>query len=52
MRLRLVKYSFRLAEQVLNNTWEGSLNFEQVIKYLPHFKSAIQVPFYVIGFDV
>jgi hypothetical protein len=35
-----------------NNAWEGSLNFEKVVKYLPHFKSAIQVPIYVIGFDI
>jgi len=32
--------------------WEGSLSFEKVIKYLPHFKSAIQVPIYVIGIDL
>jgi hypothetical protein len=32
--------------------WEGSLTFEKVKKYLPHFKSAIQVPIYVIGIDV
>ena len=32
--------------------WEGSLNFEKVVKYLPHFKSAIQVPIYVIGLDL
>jgi hypothetical protein len=24
--------------------WEGSLTFEKVKRYLPHFKSAIQVP--------
>ena len=35
-----------------HNNWEGSLNFEKVIKYLPHFKSAIQVPIYVIGIDL
>ncbi len=29
--------------------WNGSLPFEKVVKYLPHFKSAIQVPIYVIG---
>ena len=27
-------------------------NFEKVEKYLPYFKSAIQVPIYVIGIDV
>jgi Restriction endonuclease BglII len=35
-----------------NQNWEGSLTFEKVIKYLPHFKSAIQVPIYVLGIDV
>jgi hypothetical protein len=32
--------------------WEGSLSFEKVKLYLPHFKSAIQVPIYVLGIDV
>jgi Restriction endonuclease BglII len=32
--------------------WEGSLTFEKVVKYLPHFKSAIQVPIYVIGLEL
>ncbi len=32
--------------------WEGSLNYEKVERYLPHFKSAIQVPIYVIGIDL
>lgn len=32
--------------------WEGSLTFEKVKRYLPHFKSAIQVPIYVIGIDL
>jgi len=32
--------------------WEGSLSFEKVIRYLPHFKSAIQVPIFVIGIDM
>jgi len=32
--------------------WEGSLSFEKVVKYLPHFKSAIQLPIYVIGVDL
>jgi Restriction endonuclease BglII len=31
--------------------WEGSLTYEKVIRYLPHFKSAIQIPLYVIGID-
>ncbi len=32
--------------------WEGSLTFEKVVRYLPHFKSAIQVPIYVLGIDI
>lgn len=32
--------------------WEGSLTFEKVEKYLPHFKSAIQVPIYLVGIDL
>ena len=32
--------------------WDGSLTFEKVEKYLPHFKSAIQVPIYLIGLDL
>ena len=35
-----------------NQNWEGSLTFEKVVRYLPHFKSAIQVPIYVIGIDI
>jgi len=35
-----------------NKKWEGSLPFEKVKRYLPHFKSAIQVPVYVIGIDL
>ena len=34
-----------------NRNWDGSLNYEKVVKYLPYFKSAIQVPIYVIGID-
>ena len=32
--------------------WNGSLPFEKVVKYLPHVKSAIQIPIYVIGIDI
>jgi hypothetical protein len=32
--------------------WEGSLSFEKVVRYLPHFKSATQLPIYVLGTDV
>ena len=35
-----------------NQKWEGSLPYEKVLRYLPHFKSAIQVPIYVIGIDL
>lgn len=35
-----------------NQKWEGSLTFEKVKRYLPHFKSAIQVPIYVLGIDI
>jgi hypothetical protein len=31
--------------------WDGSLSFEKVVRYLPHFKSAIQLPIYVLGID-
>ncbi|MEM2130463.1 MAG: BglII/BstYI family type II restriction endonuclease [Candidatus Bathyarchaeia archaeon] len=33
-------------------TWKGSLTFEKVIRYLPHLKSAIQLPIYVLGIDL
>lgn len=32
--------------------WNGSLTYEKVINYLPHIKSAIQIPIYVIGIDI
>lgn len=32
--------------------WDGSLTYEKVIKYLPHIRSAIQVPIYVVGIDI
>jgi hypothetical protein len=35
-----------------NQNWEGSLTFGKVIRYLPHFKSAIQVPIFVLGIDL
>lgn len=35
-----------------NNKWNGSLTYEKVLRYLPHFKSAIQVPIYVIGISI
>jgi hypothetical protein len=39
-------------KSVFGQNWEGSLAYEKVIRYLPHFKSAIQVPIYVIGLDL
>jgi len=35
-----------------NKNWEGSLTFEKVVRYLPHFKSAVQLPVYVLGIDL
>jgi hypothetical protein len=40
------------AEQVLGLKWSGSLTYEKVVRYLPHFKSAIQVPIFVMGIDL
>ena len=42
----------KIMKEKFKNNWEGSLNFEKVKSYLPHFKSAIQVPIYVIGLDL
>ncbi len=42
----------KIMKNEYKNNWEGSLNFEKVRNYLPHFKSAIQVPIYVIGIDI
>lgn len=42
-------YQKKLGKEGL--TWEGSLTFEKVVKYLPHFKSAIQVPIFVMGLE-
>jgi hypothetical protein len=42
----------RVMKSQLRQNWEGSLTFEKVIRYLPHFKSAIQVPIYVMGIDL
>jgi len=35
-----------------DQNWDGSLNFEKVVRYLPYFKSATQVPIYVLGIDI
>lgn len=42
----------KVMKKTYGNNWDGSLNYEKVIKYLPYFKSAIQVPIYVIGIDL
>jgi len=42
----------RKAKRDFGLNWEGSLSFEKVTRYLPHFKSAIQVPIFVIGLDL
>ncbi len=41
----------KYAQTEFVQNWEGSLTFEKVTRYLPHFKSAIQVPIWVIGID-
>ncbi|MCW3985167.1 MAG: restriction endonuclease [Candidatus Bathyarchaeota archaeon] len=41
----------RKFEQEYNKKWQGSLTFEKVCKYLPHFRSAIQVPVFVFGIE-
>jgi hypothetical protein len=42
----------KIMKQTFNQNWEGSLTFEKVKRYLPHFKSAIQVPIQVLGIDL
>jgi hypothetical protein len=42
----------KLMKSNFHQNWEGSLTFEKVERYLPHFKSAIQVPIYVLGIDL
>ena len=42
----------RIMRKEHQQKWNGSLTYEKVIRYLPHFKSAIQVPVYVIGIDI
>jgi hypothetical protein len=45
------EFQKRMTKDVGQN-WEGSLSFEKVVRYLPHLKSAIQVPIYVIGIEL
>jgi hypothetical protein len=42
----------KVMQNRFDQNWDGSLTFEKVTRYLPHFKSAIQVPIYVIGLDL
>jgi len=35
-----------------SQNWEGSLTFEKVVRYLPHLKSAIQIPVWVMGIEI
>lgn len=42
----------RMTSEFGQNWKGGSLSFEKVCRYLPYFKSAIQVPIYVIGLDL
>jgi hypothetical protein len=45
------KFKKKVTEKFSAN-WEGSLDFEKVKKYLPEFKSAIQVPVWVVGLGI
>lgn len=42
----------KIMKKNYGQNWQGSLTFEKVTRYLPHFKSAIQVPIYVLGIDL
>jgi len=42
----------RHLEEVHGHKWRGSISFERVVRYLPHFRSAISVPIYVLGIDI
>jgi len=42
----------RRMKKEYGKNWEGSLRFEKVVRYLPHLKSAIQVPIYVMGIEL
>jgi hypothetical protein len=43
---------FQRRMREFGQNWEGSLTFEKITRYLPHFKSAIQVPIHVLGLDL
>ena len=42
----------KVMKREYGKNWEGSLRYEKVVRYLPHFKSAIQLPIYVLGIDL
>jgi hypothetical protein len=42
----------RRLQEDFDQNWGGSLTFEKATRYLPHFKSSIQVPVLVIGIDL
>ena len=42
----------RRMKHEFNLNWEGSLRYEKVLRYLPYFKSAIQIPIFVYGIDL
>ena len=42
----------KIMMEAYKQNWASSLSFEKVVRYLPHFKSAIQLPIYVIGIDL
>ncbi len=46
------KHFQKVMKKEYGQNWTGSLSYEKIIGYLPHFKSAIQVPVYVIGIDL
>lgn len=42
----------RHMQTVHGQKWNGSMRYERAVRYLPHLKSAIQVPVYVLGIDI
>jgi hypothetical protein len=49
--ITVTKYYLRKLMSEYEQKWQGSLTFEKVCKYLPPFKSAIQVPVFVYGIE-
>ena len=42
----------RFMQSTHGQKWQGSLTFERVVRCLPQYRSAIDVPIYVLGIDV